>query len=107
MFRNTCIVLIALLVVCASVNAEETKYSLVEIKMDSNNAQSIHQLGLAIDCCGRTETRDGEVTFQVPVSQEELKMLKQQRSSFKVIVEDMSKHYQEKKKKKKKKKISR
>lgn len=96
MFRNTCIVLIALLVVCASVTAEETKYSLVEIKMDSNTAKSVHQLGLAIDCCGRTESRDGEVTFQVPVSQEELEMLKQQRSSFKVIVEDMSKHYQEK-----------
>ncbi|WP_372366471.1 M14 family metallopeptidase [Candidatus Uabimicrobium sp. HlEnr_7] len=96
MFRNTCIVLITLLAVCVSTTAEETKYSLVEIKIDKNNANSIHQLGLATDCCGRTETRDGEVTFQVPVSQEELKMLKQQRSSFKVIIDDMSKHYQNK-----------
>ena len=96
MLRNICIAFTALIVLCAFVNAEEAKYSLVEIKIDKNHASSLHKLGLALDCCGRTDSRDGEVTFQVPVNQEELKMLQQERSSYKVIIDDMSKHYQNK-----------
>ena len=57
--------------------AEDSKYSMVQIKVNKDDVASLHQLGLAIDCCSYQEERDGQVMFEVPVNQDELKMLQE------------------------------
>lgn len=98
-FRKAWLVIAATLMVCSLTIAEETKaekYTLIEVKVNKDNVSSLHRLGLAIDCCGYQQERDGHVIFQVPVNEDELKSLQEQRFSYKVMIDDMTKHYQEK-----------
>lgn len=87
------LLLLLCVAVCGWTWAEEPeKYAMVEIEVSDDNISTLQQLGLPLDCCG-CEIGERSRTFVVPVNKSDMELLKQQRATFKVIVEDAAEFY--------------
>jgi hypothetical protein len=70
------------------------KFSLVEFTISPDELPELISMGLPLDCCGHSEVnRDGKMTLQVPVNEYEMQELKNKRSNFSVVIDDLSSFY--------------
>jgi len=86
---------VLLMPICAQQNSEEVaKYSMVDVKVAVDKIGELEKLGLPLDCCWRTYTKD-YVIFSVPLQQSDIEALQRNRFAFSVTVDDAAKFYAE------------